>query len=124
MVSFNQLDSNIIILFQLLDGGGILCNESTVLSKINQLEQQILIHSILYYRLGCSIWSDDRWNSKAKELQKLVEQNPELFKESVLYEEFKGFSWVSGYDLPLYNPKYEAIAVWLMEEARKKGELL
>ncbi|WP_304428086.1 hypothetical protein [uncultured Clostridium sp.] len=101
-----------------------MCNESTVLSKINQLEQQILIHSILYYRLGCSIWSDDRWNSKAKELQKLVEQNPELFKESVLYEEFKGFSWVSGYDLPLYNPKYEAIAVWLMEEARKKGELL
>ena len=95
-----------------------------ILSKINQLEQQILVHSILYYRLGCSIWSDTKWNSKAKELQFLVEQNPDTFRESILYEEFKEFSWVSGYDLPLYNPKYEAIALWLMEEAQARGELL
>lgn len=98
--------------------------DTTVLSKINQLEQQILVHSILYYRFGCSIWSDDQWNYSARRLQKLVEANPELFAQSILYEEFKGFSWVSGYDLPLYSPKYEAIAVWLMEEAQKRGELL
>lgn len=95
-----------------------------ILSKINQLEQQILVHSILYYRLGCSIWSDTKWNSKAKELQGLVESNPDTFKESILYEEFKEFSWVSGYDLPLYHPQYTAKAVWLMEEAKKRGELL
>lgn len=104
--------------------GDILGNSSAVLNKMNQLEQQILVHSILYYRLGCSIWSDAKWNSKAKELQGLVESSPELFKESILYQEFKGFSWVSGYDLPIYHPHYTAIAVWLMEEARKKGELL
>ena len=105
-------------------GGDSMPNTVTILSKMNQLEQQILVHSILYYRLGCSIWSDDKWNSKARELQKLVEANPVIFEESILYKEFNGFSWVSGYDLPLYHPKYEAIAVWLMEEARKKGELL
>lgn len=99
-------------------------NQDSVLSMINQKEQQILIHSILYYRLGCSIWSDDTWNHTAKELQKLVESYPEQFKESILYEEFKGFSWVSGYDLPLYDNKYTAKAMWLMEEAKKRGELL
>lgn len=95
-----------------------------VTEKINQLQQQILIHSILYYRLGCSIWSDARWNSKAKELQAMAEQYPEEWKESILFEEFKGFSWVSGYDLPLYDPKYTAKAWWLMKYAETKGELL
>ena len=114
---------NLDLLFKFLEVCN-LGNQNAVLSKINQLEQQILVHSILYYRLGCSIWSDERWNFTARKLQLLVEQNPELFKESILYEEFKGFSWVSGYDLPLYNPKYEAIALWLMEEAQARGELL
>lgn len=94
-----------------------------VLSKINQLEQQILVHSIIYYRLGSSIWDDEQWNKKAKELQGLVEQYPEQFKQSILYEDFKGFSWVSGYDLPLYHPHYEAVAVWLLDYHKhfKKG---
>lgn len=95
-----------------------------VLTKMNQLQQQILVHSILYYRLGTSIWSDDKWNYKAKELQALAEAHPELYRESILFEEYKSFSWVSGYDLPLYHPHYTAVAVWLMEEARKKGDLL
>lgn len=91
---------------------------------MNQLEQQILIHSILYYRLGCSIWSDERWNSKAKELQALAGEYPEEYKASLLYEEFKDFSWVSGYDLPLFNTGYTAKALWLMEYAQARGELL
>ena len=95
-----------------------------ILCKINQLEQQILVHSILYYRFGCSIWSDNKWNAKARELQKIVEDNPDLFKQSLLYEDFKGFSWVSGYDLPIYDPKYTNVALWLMNEAQKRGELL
>lgn len=96
---------------------------ANVLGKMNQLEQQILIHSIIYYRLGESIWSDAKWNSKAKELQKLVESYPEVFKQSLLYEEFKGFSWVSGYDLPLYNTGYTAKALWLLEYHKEKGNL-
>ena len=97
--------------------------DSKIVSKMNQLEQQILIHSIIYYRLGDSIWTDDRWNNKARELQKLVEAYPEEFKQSLLYEEFKGFSWVSGYDLPLYNTGYTEKALWLLEyhKAHKKG---
>lgn len=54
----------------------------------------------------------------------MAEQYPEEWKESILFEEFKGFSWVSGYDLPLYDPKYTAKAWWLMKYAETKGELL
>lgn len=99
-------------------------SSADIISRMNQLEQQILIHSILYYRLGCSVWTDDKWNSTAKTLQKLTEAYPEEFKASLLYEDFKGFSWVSGYDLPLYNPEYTAKAVWYMQEAERRGELL
>ena len=98
--------------------------EEKIISKMNQLEQQILVHSILYYRLGCSIWTDDHWNFVARKLQMLVEDHPELFKETILYDGFKDFSWVSGYDLPLYDPKYTNVAMWLMREAEKRGELL
>lgn len=95
-----------------------------IIEKINQLQQQILVHSILYYRLGCSIWSDAKWNSKAKELQAMAETYTEEYQESILFQEFKDFSWVSGYDLPLYDPKYTAVALWVMKYAETRGELL
>lgn len=95
--------------------------EQTTLEKINQLEQQILVHSIMYYRLGVSIWDDFKYDRKAKELQALMEANPEEFKKSILYEDFKVFSWESGYDLPLWDSHYTAIAMWLVEYHKKKG---
>lgn len=90
-----------------------------ILEKINQLEQQILVHSIIYYRLGTSIWDDFKYDGKAKELQSLIENNPAEFEKSILYDDFKVFSWESGYDLPLYNSHYEAVAIWLIDYHKK-----
>lgn len=87
---------------------------SRVLDRMNQLEQQILVHSILYYRLGTSIWSDYRYDQAAKALKQLIQDNPEEFKQSILFNEFKDFDWVSGYDLPLYHPHYTNVAQWLI----------
>ncbi len=50
-----------------------------------------------------------------------MEANPEEFKKSILYEDFKVFSWESGYDLPLWDSHYTAIAMWLVEYHKKKG---
>lgn len=86
----------------------------TPVQKISRLEQQILIHSIIYYRLGTSIWTDKTFDTRARELKGLIEQYPTEFTQSLLYEEFKNFDWISGYDLPLYHPKYTAIAEWLV----------
>lgn len=93
----------------------------TILEKINQLEQQILVHSIMYYRLGASIWDDFTYDTRARELQKLIQENPEEFKKSILYDDFKVFSWESGYDLPLWHSHYTNIAVWLLDYHRKNG---
>lgn len=86
-----------------------------MLAKINQLEQQILIHSIMYYRLGESIWSDKRYDGKAKELQSLIVNCPEDFEKSILYDDFKEFDWTTGMNLPLWNDTYTKKAVWLLE---------
>lgn len=95
--------------------------EQTILEKINQLEQQILVHSIMYYRLGASIWDDFMYDRKAKELQRLIEANPDEFKASILYNDFKLFSWESGYDLPLWDSHYTAVALWLVEYHKQQG---
>lgn len=92
-----------------------------ILEKINQLEQQILVHSIIYYRLGSSIWDDFTYDRKAKELQELIKANPEEFKASILYNDFKVFSWESGYDLPIWDNHYTAVAVWLLDYHSRHG---
>lgn len=95
--------------------------EQDILEKINQLEQQILVHSIMYYRLGASIWDDFTYDRKARELQALIKANPEEFSKSILYNDFKEFSWESGYDLPLWDNHYTSVAMWLMEYHKKNG---
>ena len=95
---------------------------SRVLDRMNQLEQQILVHSILYYRLGKSILSYYRYEQYAKALKQIIQDNPEEFKQSILYKEFKDFDWVSGYDLPLYHPHYTNVAQWLIGHHQRLEE--
>ena len=92
----------------------------TTLETINRLEQQILIHSIIYYRLGTSIWTDKQFDNCAKQLKSMIENNQLEFTQSILYNDFKTFDWVSGYDLPIYNSKYTAIAMWMIGYEKHK----
>ncbi len=89
-----------------------------VLSKINNLEQKILVWSIIYYRFGDSIITDKQYDTTAKELQRLIKEYPQEFGQSILYEDFNGFSFVSGYDLPLYDPKYTDVAEFVLSVTR------
>lgn len=92
----------------------------TILEKINRLEQQLLVHSILYYRLGTSLWTDMQYDTTAKGLKVIIEENPAEFKQSILYDAYVNFDWISGYDLPLYHEKYTKIAQWLLIYKDKK----
>lgn len=78
--------------------------DTMIRNRISQLESQIWCWAIIYYRLGDSIVTDKRYDSTSKELQRLVRDYPDEFKASKHYDVFKDFSWVSGYDLPLYDP--------------------
>ena len=92
-----------------------------IASKINQRRRQILVHSIIYYRLGDSIISDFKWQEWANELHDLQEKHPEIAKNCIFAKEFEGFDASTGFHLPLGDPHYHAVARWLLDYHRKKG---
>lgn len=93
-----------------------------IASKINQRRRQILVHSIIYYRLGDSVISDFQWAEWAKELCALQERHPEIAKGCVLAEAFAGFDASTGFNLPLGDPHYHAVARWLLAYSKKREE--
>lgn len=92
-----------------------------IAAKISQRRRQILVHSIIYYRLDDSIIPDYKWGDWAKELAELQEQYPEIAAQCPLADEFKDFFRFSGYYLPLGDPHYSAAARWLIDYHRRMG---
>lgn len=88
-------------------------NEAIV-DRISNLESKIWCWAIIYYRLGDSIVTDKMYDQTSKELQRLVKEYPEEFKASKHYKVFEHFSWVSGYDLPLYDLDMTATAEYIL----------
>ena len=85
-----------------------------IVDKISNLESKIWCWAIIYYRLGDSIVTDKKYDLTSKELQKLVKEYPEEFKASKHYKVFENFSWVSGYDLPLYDVEMTNTAEFIL----------
>lgn len=73
--------------------------------------QQILIHSVIYYKMNENLISDDQWSKWAVELEELQRDYPELASEVPLAEEFEDFDHSTGSDLPLDNE-------WANQKAR------
>lgn len=78
--------------------------KQTTAEKILQRRRQVLIHSIIYYRLDASYVPDaiyDRWAHELVELQKF---HPEV-SESIPYhlDAFRDFTGDTGFDLPLHD---------------------
>lgn len=69
------------------------------------------MHSVLYYKFGDSIISDATFDSWARELARLQNDNPEI-SDSVEYmlEPFRGFVGETGYDLPLHDMNAQRVA--------------
>lgn len=90
-----------------------------LIQKINQRRRQIVVHSIIYYKLNESIISDFKFDGWCNELVWLQKNNPKE-SEMVPYEleAFRDFDGSTGFNLPLNNPRANAIAEWLL---RRKG---
>lgn len=88
--------------------------DQQVLSEINRLEGRVWIWSIIYYRFGDSVVDDEDYNNTSKLLQSLSIEHPKEFENSIHYNVFKDFSWISGYDLPLYDPNMTSIAEFVL----------
>lgn len=77
--------------------------EEQVAELINRRRNQVLIHSVIYYRFGESVISDKEFDSWAYQLSALQEQYPEIAEKCVYAEAFRDFDGTTGYHLPMYD---------------------
>lgn len=95
-----------------------------VAERITQRRKQILVHSVLYYRMDESIVPDHKWNEWARELASLQEQYPDIAAACPLAKEFEHFDPATGFDLPLNNRKALEEARWLLNYHKEKENRL
>lgn len=78
----------------------------SVVEKIQLIQRWILVQSFAYYELNENIVSDFKYDANAKQLERLVMENPEDAKRSRYYDYFYDFfdesdgtHMTSGFDL-------------------------
>lgn len=87
--------------------------------RIQQLRRQILVHSVLYYRMNDTVWTDAQFDSAAAELVRMQADYPsESAAVEYMREEFADFDGGTGFHLPLNDPQANNIAKWLLERMR------
>lgn len=83
---------------------------------IHRRRRQLLVHSIIYYRLGETIIPDAVFDSWAKELAALQRDNLQL-SESIPYMRYQFSDWTgeTGFHLPLMDRAAGKVAEELLE---------
>lgn len=79
---------------------------------INRRRRQILVHSVIYYRMNDNLITDAQWAQWAVELEDLQSRYPDIAEKCPYAEEFKGFDHSTGYNLPLDDS-------WAVNKARQ-----
>lgn len=70
-----------------------------IVSKIGRRRLQILVHSIIYYKMNDNVVSDATWSHWAVELVELQRKYPNESKKAPMYEMYKDFDGSTGFDL-------------------------
>ena len=77
---------------------------SKILSRINQLESQIYLHSYLYYERDTNVIEDHDFDKMMTDLDSMRERYPDEFKQSLYYDDYKDWKEGSGaflnYNIP------------------------
>lgn len=91
-----------------------------ILELIKRRRRQLVVHSIIYYRLNDSIITDKQFDMWARELVKLQKEYPDLSKEVELYEDFQDWDGTTGFNLKsLMDPRMTAIASQLLSTSKR-----
>lgn len=61
--------------------------------------RQMLVHSVLYYRMDQPIWGDLEFDKAARELVKLQADYPDIAKECPYADEFADWDATTGFHL-------------------------
>lgn len=97
--------------------------DSEIAELINRRRRQVLVHSVLYYRMNENLVSDSQWAAWAVELEELEKKYPHIGKTLPYADDFKNFEHSSGYNLPLHDSWAVNKAHQLLALHRKlKGE--
>lgn len=80
--------------------------------EMNELQKDLIIHSIIYYKFGGEVWPDSYWDEQALKLVSL--KATDAFAKSKHYGLFLDFEGETGMQIML--PEYEAEAEALMNE--------
>lgn len=92
-------------------------DKGPVMEEIERLRRQMYIHSIIYYRYGTSLISDQEFDVRAKRLKHLQEQYPLVSQTVEFYEDFKDWDGTTGYHLlRTYPDDMERIAQRLIKQ--------
>lgn len=73
--------------------------DPVIMEKIKRRRRQIMVHSLIYYRLNNNLIDDKTFDKWAYELVDLQKQYPEESKAVELYEDFKDWDGTTGFNL-------------------------
>lgn len=82
---------------------------------MNRRQNQLLVHSFLYYQLDKNIISDYTFDLWSSELAKAMKDYPSLAERTFHYKFFKNFDGSSGFDLPFNHPEVQNRAYRLLK---------
>lgn len=88
-----------------------------ILEKINRRENQILLHSCVYYKFNDNLLPDHAYDNLGKDLIELSQQYPLEFSASYHYSEFKDYvtsECPSGFNLHYSTPEIVSKAMHLL----------
>ena len=86
--------------------GDVIMNQE-ILDLINRRENQILLHSCIYYKFNDNLIEDWQYDSIGKDLLELAKDYPDEFKASYHYEEF--IDYVNSDTPSGFNLRYSTV---------------
>lgn len=87
-------------------------DEKQVAELINRRRRQILVHSIIYYKMDKNLIADNAWSEWGAELENLQKMYPDIAEKVAYAKDFRDFDHSTGYSLPLDDP-------WAVNKARQ-----
>ena len=94
-------------------------NSNQIEELINRRRRQILVHSVIYYKLNENLIDDNTWSKWATELEELQSAYPDIADKCVLTPAFADFDHSTGMSLPLDDSWAVNTARWLLNNSRR-----
>lgn len=87
-------------------------SKKSIAELLNRRRRQILVHSVIYYKMNDNLISDSTWSRWATELEELQAKYPNIAAKVPYAEEFREFDHSTGMNLPLDDS-------WAINKARQ-----